>query len=90
MTTPGVETGLAARDVGVVRSDTTPAADARGSLLQLAALLGWEAPGRGAFGNVIPEGASVVVKPNLVLHDNQGTGGIESLVTDPALILAVT
>jgi len=39
---------------------------------------------------VIPDGARVVVKPNLVLHENQGTGGIESLVTDPALISAVT
>ena len=86
MTSEAPHAGLTASTVAAVRSTT---AGARESLRRLAGLLSWSAPGRGAFGNVIPEGAKVVVKPNLVLHENQGAGGMESLVTDPGLIAAV-
>lgn len=51
--------------------------------------LGWSDGQRGAFGKVIKEGARVVIKPNLVLHKNQGTGGMLPLVTHPAIIKAV-
>ena len=77
-------------DPGVVALVRAGGSDARREdLARLASLLGWDEEGRGAFGRVIPQGARVVVKPNLVLHENQGGGGIEPLVTDPALIRAV-
>jgi uncharacterized protein (DUF362 family) len=50
--------------------------------------LGW-ADANGAFGNVVPSGAKVVVKPNWVLHRNQGPWGLEPLITNTALISAV-
>ena len=58
-------------------------------LRRLAARLGWSAEGRGPFGSVIPPSASVVVKPNWVIHRNRGPWGLEPLLTDPALIRAV-
>ena len=36
---------------------------------------------RGPFGRVVPPGARVLVKPNLVLHQNEGSGGLDCLVT---------
>lgn len=51
--------------------------------------LGWADGRRGAFGRVVAEGARVVVKPNLVLHFNQGTGGMLPLVTHQSIIKAV-
>ena len=50
--------------------------------------LGWTSDRRGAFGNVIPKGARVVVKPNFVLHENQGGGGFLPLITHPSLVVA--
>src|SRR5262245_36236036 len=41
------------------------------------------------FGRMIPRGARVLVKPNLVLHENEGPWGIEPLVTHISLIRAV-
>jgi uncharacterized protein (DUF362 family) len=52
----------------------------------LAATLGWNAPGRGAFGGVIAQGAKVLVKPNWVLHENEGPWGIEPLITHGSII----
>lgn len=51
--------------------------------------LGWADERRGAFGRVVKEGARVVVKPNLVLHFNQGTAGMLPLVTHQSIIKAV-
>ena len=51
--------------------------------------LGWADETRGCFGKVIAEGTRVLIKPNLVLHANQGTGGMLPLVTHPSLIKAV-
>lgn len=51
--------------------------------------LGWGAAGRGALGGVVAEGARVLVKPNFVLHENQGTWGIEPLLTHGAVVRAV-
>ena len=51
--------------------------------------LGWADEKRGCFGKVIAEGTRVLIKPNLVLHANQGTGGMLPLVTHPSLIKAV-
>ncbi|MDQ6734930.1 MAG: DUF362 domain-containing protein, partial [Nitrospirota bacterium] len=59
------------------------------ALDRAAGLLGWRGDKRGCFENIISPGDKVVVKPNLVLHANQGTGGIEPLVTHPLCIKAV-
>jgi uncharacterized protein (DUF362 family) len=44
----------------------------------------------GPFGKVIPRGARVLIKPNLVLHQNEGPGGMDCLVTHISLIRAAT
>lgn len=59
------------------------------ALLRLGASRGWSREGRGPLSAVVPPGARVVVKPNLVLHYNQGPGGMEPLITHPALIRTV-
>lgn len=51
--------------------------------------LGWAETNRGAFGKMIFEGARVLIKPNFVLHRNQGNGGMLPLVTHPSIIKAV-
>ncbi|MFN0085093.1 MAG: DUF362 domain-containing protein [Blastocatellia bacterium] len=63
-----------------------PVADA---LRRAAEDLGWPEEGRGLFGSMIPPGARVLIKPNLVLHENEGPWGIEPLVTHTSLIRAV-
>ena len=61
------------------------------ALDRLGRLLGWAAPESrgGAFGAAIPDGAKVVVKPNWVLHQNQGPWGLEPLLTHASVIRAV-
>lgn len=51
--------------------------------------LGW-ADERGPFGRIVPAGARVLIKPNLVTHENQGPWGVEPLVTHAAVIRAAT
>ena len=51
--------------------------------------LGWSDEQRGAFGKLIKEGAKVVVKPNLVLHKNQGKAGLTPLITHQSIVKAV-
>jgi uncharacterized protein (DUF362 family) len=59
----------------------------RKALRRAAGLLGWAGEGdEGAFARVIPAGARVLVKPNLVMHENQGPWGMEPLVTHQSLI----
>lgn len=58
-------------------------------LAGLADSLGWSAPGTGAFGRLVPAGARVVVKPNWVMHRNQGPWGIEPLLTHASVVRAV-
>lgn len=49
-----------------------------------------DAPDWNPLGELIPEGSRVVIKPNWVLHYNQlAGGGMDCLVTHPALITAV-
>ena len=56
---------------------------------RIAQELGWADEERGPLGKMIPRGARVLVKPNLVLHENQGPWGMEPVVTNLALIRAV-
>jgi hypothetical protein len=58
------------------------------ALSRVAAHMQWS-DGQGPFGAVIRRGARVLIKPNLVLHRNHGTGGLEPLVTHRSLISAV-
>ncbi len=51
--------------------------------------LGWADDLRGAFGKMIADGAKVVVKPNLVLHRNQGKDDLLPLVTHQLIIQIV-
>ena len=88
-----------ARRVAVTR--VSPAADAshsrydpshiRMAVRDAARQLGWTggAAGESAFSRLIPAGARVLVKPNLVLHRNHGPWGIEPLFTNSVLIRAV-
>jgi uncharacterized protein (DUF362 family) len=56
---------------------------------RLTSNLGWGLQGKGPFGGLIPAGARVLIKPNFVLHHNQGTGGMEPMITHQSLIKAV-
>jgi len=57
------------------------------ALSRLADSMDWSDQ-RGPFGRVVPAGARVLVKPNLVLHQNEGSGGLDCLVTHSSLIRA--
>ncbi len=67
----------------------TEASEVAKALDRAAGELGWSSGERGPFGSLIPKGARVLIKPNLVHHENQGGGGMESLVTHRSLICAV-
>jgi len=63
--------------------------EAESAIHRISNLLGWTHRDFGPFGKIIPEGARVVVKPNLVMHQNEGEWGIEPLITHSSLIEAV-
>jgi uncharacterized protein (DUF362 family) len=50
--------------------------------------MGW-ADDRSAFGKILRPGSKVVIKPNLVPHENEGRGTLLPLITHPYLIQAV-
>jgi uncharacterized protein (DUF362 family) len=56
---------------------------------RLASDLDWAGEGDGPFGNIIPRGARVLIKPNFVLHHNQGSGGMEPMLTHQSVVRAV-
>jgi len=56
---------------------------------RLGSLLGWAREGKGPFGDLIPPGARVLIKPNFVLHHNQSTGGMDPMVTHQSVVKAV-
>jgi uncharacterized protein (DUF362 family) len=57
------------------------------ALKRLADAMDWSDE-TGPFGRVVPKGARVLIKPNLVLHRNEGSGGMECLVTHASVIRA--
>ena len=59
------------------------------ALLRVCEELGWANAKQGGFGNLIAPGSRVLIKPNFVLHENEGGWGMEPMVTHPALIRAV-
>ncbi len=56
---------------------------------RLASDLGWAREGKGAFGDLIPAGARVLIKPNFVLDHNQSNGGMDPMITHQSVIKAV-
>lgn len=56
---------------------------------RLAADLGWMHEGKGAFGDLIPAGARVLIKPNFVLDHNQSNGGMDPMITHQSVVKAV-
>ncbi|HEX6284792.1 MAG TPA: DUF362 domain-containing protein, partial [Pyrinomonadaceae bacterium] len=56
---------------------------------QLATELGWASEEKGPFGALIPAGARVLIKPNFVLHHNQGSGGMDPMITHGSVVRAV-
>src|SRR5687767_12556800 len=58
-------------------------------LERLAADLQWSHRERGPLGNLIGSGSRVLIKPNFVTHYNQGSGGMEPMVTHSAVIKAI-
>jgi uncharacterized protein (DUF362 family) len=58
------------------------------AIARVANALGWSDKERGPFGKIIPDGARVLIKPNFVMHENQGPWGIEPLITHPSLVRA--
>ena len=77
-----------------VPSPSYPPADATSNFVldavrRLCGLMGWNTAAKGAFGALISRGSRVVVKPNWVLHQNQGPWGVEALVTHGSLVRAV-
>ena len=69
--------------------ESAPGGEIRRALERVAKELQWSEEERGPFGRMIPRGARVLIKPNLVLHENEGPWGIEPLVTHQSLIRAV-
>jgi uncharacterized protein (DUF362 family) len=59
------------------------------ALQRVALDLGWAREGQGPFGALIEPGARVLIKPNFVLHYNQGTGGMEPMITHQSVIKSV-
>lgn len=59
------------------------------ALARIAANLQWSEATGGIFAGAIPAQARILVKPNFVLHENEGAWGMEPMVTHPSLIRAV-
>lgn len=59
------------------------------AIQRLGSELGWAAADKGPFGSLIRPGARVLIKPNWVLHHNQGSGGMEPMITHPSVVRAV-
>ena len=80
---------LAEVPVGSYAEEAGEASTIARAIERLASNLGWAREGKGAFGELIEPGARVLIKPNFVLHHNQGTGGMEPMVTHQSVIKAV-
>ena len=55
-------------------------------LRSLTQQLGWGDGISGAFSKIIPRNARVLIKPNFVLHENQGPWSFEAVITHPSLV----
>lgn len=51
--------------------------------------LDWSGQVSESFGKIVPRQARVLIKPNFVLHENQGPWGLDAVVTHPAIVRTV-
>src|SRR5437868_6340476 len=70
-----------------ISSKRTSPGEVLPAIAQVSESLAWSDK-HGPFGNLV-RSKRVLIKPNLVLHRNEGTGGLQCLVTDAGLIQAV-
>src|SRR5215470_9939997 len=87
LTNPSV--ALTALPSPAYTDESAPGSQIQQALGRVANELRWSDEDRGPFGRMIPRGARVLIKPNLVLHENEGPWGIDPLVTHQSLIRAV-
>jgi uncharacterized protein (DUF362 family) len=83
-----------ASNLAVVETPESAYLEDQGSLIsgaieRMGTELGWAREGKGPFGALIPAGARVLIKPNWVLHHNQGTGGMDPMITHGSIVKAV-
>jgi uncharacterized protein (DUF362 family) len=80
--------GRRAARVAAVRPAGAPydAGATAAAIRRAAGLMGWASPDGPTFANVIAEGDRVLIKPNWVLHRNDGPWGLDPLVTHPRVI----
>jgi uncharacterized protein (DUF362 family) len=95
MIDPAVHQAFDPRVGGIALPSATYDGEAGGRLVsaafaRVAASLGWATAERGPLANIVPRGAKVLLKPNFVLHENQGPWGVEPLVTHGSLVRAAT
>jgi uncharacterized protein (DUF362 family) len=81
---------VAAVDVGATRYDDSSLRRVTEALARMGDMLGWASGGRGPLGRVIEPRAKVVIKPNFVMHENSGPGGMPPLLTHQSVVQAVT
>jgi uncharacterized protein (DUF362 family) len=81
---------VAAIEVGAMSYDESSPRLLREALVRIGGMLGWSADQRGPLGQVIERGAKVVIKPNFVMHENSGPGGMPPLLTHQSLVQATT
>src|SRR5690242_1600079 len=70
---------------GYAKDSTAQACEA---LAAVGAALDWADKDRGPLGRAIPAGSRVLIKPNFVMHENQGPWGIEPLITHSSIVQA--
>lgn len=78
--------------VAVIRCDANRQYEGgtiREALLELCQAMGWAVDADNPFGRVVPNGARVVIKPNLVRHKNFTSFGLTPLITHPSIIREV-
>ena len=81
---------VAAIDAGAMSYDESSPRRVSEALERIGTMLDWSAGERGPLGQVIERGAKVVIKPNFVMHENSGPGGMPPLLTHQSVVQAAT
>ena len=81
---------VAAIDVGAMSYDESSPSRVTEALVRMGDMLGWASGERGPLGKMIERGAKVVIKPNFVMHENSGSGGMAPLLTHQSVVQAAT
>ena len=85
------ESSLALAEVpaNAYREEAGEASTISRAIERLGSNLEWARAGKGPFGQLIQPGTRVLIKPNFVLHHNQGSGGMQPMITHPSVVKAV-